>query len=195
MKSYKLLTLTFLLLAALSVTGCSGSDDAAAVKDKAAVRSETVPETRLRPAAERVDAPPIQATTMDGAPVTLDAKRDGKIHIINFWATWCPPCRAEMPELDILAGELKNRDDVAFYAVNLGDNPDTVHRFLVETGLVDLTILLNQDNSAARQYAVQSIPTTILIDADGKLAYRQIGMTTAAELKSALDALKEEDKR
>lgn len=197
MKLSVLLAIACLLAAAFVVAGCLKGDKHAA--DPAAAQknvetAEASASAELRPTADRVDAPPIKATTIDGKEMVLDARKDGKVLIVNFWATWCPPCRAEMPELDSFARDLKSRGDVAFYAVNLGDSGDAVHRFLVEEGINEMTVLLDENDSAGRQYAVQSIPTTVIIDLNGKIAYRKIGMTNAAELKAAFAALEAEKK-
>ena len=182
-----------LLVAVFVTAGCFQKDDASGANVPADT-AEASASIDLRPAADRVEAPLIAVTTLDGKKITLDAKRDKKLLIVNFWATWCPPCRAEMPELDDFAKALKGRDDVAFYAVNLGDSGDTVRKFLVEEGINEMEILLDEDDSVARLYAVQSIPTTIIIDLDGKIAYRKIGMTDAAEMHAALAAVEAEKK-
>lgn len=191
MKLSVLLAIACLIIAAFIIAGCLKGKDASNV-DAVADTAEAAASVELRRAADRVDAPPIHVTTLDDKETTLDAKQSKKRLIVNFWATWCPPCRAEMPDLDALAKELHGRDDVAFYAVNLGDSADTVHKFLVEEGINDMTVLLDKDSSVSRQYAIQSIPTTILIDLNGKIAYRKIGMTNGAEIKAALAALEAE---
>ena len=128
-------------------------------------------------------APPFTATAMDGSAVTINAAMDKKIYVINFWATWCPPCRAEMPELEDFARE--HADEVTFYAVNIQEPKDAVEKFLKEHKYT-MPILLDLKGDAAEIYHIRAVPTTYIIDQTGKIQYKKIGSTTAAELETAL---------
>ena len=108
---------------------------------------------------------------------------DGRIYVINFWATWCPPCRAEFPEMDQFAKAHKDR--VAFYALNVQESGDKVQGFLQDNGYT-LPVLLDRDGRAARLYGVRAIPTTVILDEKGHVLLRQEGMATARQLEEAL---------
>ncbi|OUO94077.1 TlpA disulfide reductase family protein [Cloacibacillus sp. An23] len=122
----------------------------------------------------------ITLTDMSGKPVSLDGFK-GKPVVLNFWATWCPPCRGEMPEFDELDKELKKSGEAVLLAVNLTDGkretPERVAEFLKETGY-GMTVLLDEKQEAASFFGVRYIPTTFILDKDGKLAGQIQGATT-----------------
>ena len=128
-------------------------------------------------------APAFKVTALDGSDVAINAAMDKKLYVINFWATWCPPCRAEMPELNDFAK--KHADEIAFYAINIQEPKDTVEKFLKDNGYT-MPVLLDLKGDAAEIYHVRAIPTTYVIDSTGKIQFKKIGSTTAAELESAL---------
>ena len=119
-------------------------------------------------------APDFSLQDMDGETYTLSSYR-GKVVMLNFWATWCPPCRREMPSLERLYGKLKSQDFVVI-AINQFEDPDLVFEF---TGRLSLEptfpILFDRDSSVAELFRVKGLPTTYLIDKDGQIRYRAIG--------------------
>ena len=165
------------LLALFLMTGCGlqaeESGKSAEAKAEQAMDAEGVDGT----------APPFKATSFDGSEVAINAAMDKKLYVINFWATWCPPCRAEMPELNEFAK--KHEGEVTFYAVNLQEPKDAVDKFLKDNGYT-MPVLLDLKGEAADTYKVRAIPTTYVIDRDGKILLKKIGGTTAAELETAL---------
>ena len=104
--------------------------------------------------------------------------------VLNFWATWCPPCRAELPELADFARS--HEGVVAFYGIDLQESPQTVEPFLEELQ-VALPVVYDRDGKAARTFAVRFIPTTIVADAQGTILFRKSGPVTAEELNSVLN--------
>lgn len=102
----------------------------------------------------------------------------GKPMVLNFWATWCGPCRAEMPMLQ--AASERYADDIRIIGVDYGEDPSVVGPFLEEVG-VTFPILLDQDLSVSNQYRIMGLPTTFFIDADGVI--RQV---YAGELNGAI---------
>ena len=108
----------------------------------------------------------IVLTDMSGRQVSLDSFK-GKTVVLNFWATWCPPCRGEMPEFDELDKEFKKRRET----------PERVAKFLKETGYT-MTVLLDEKQEAASFFGVRYIPTTFVLDKDGKLIGQIQGATT-----------------
>jgi len=104
--------------------------------------------------------------------VSLEDHR-GKVVFLNFWATWCPPCRAEMPSMEKLYDKFKNKD-FTILAVNLGENISQVKAFK-ETYKLNFPILLDADGSLGLIYGAISIPTTYLIDRNGYILGAALG--------------------
>ncbi len=119
-------------------------------------------------------APDFTLLDMDDEIYTLSSYR-GKVVMLNFWATWCPPCRREMPSLERLYSKLKDQGFVVI-AVNQFESPDLVFEF---TGRLSLEptfpILFDRDSRVAEQFGVKGLPTTYLLDKDGRIRYRAIG--------------------
>ncbi|WP_337465141.1 TlpA disulfide reductase family protein [Acidaminococcus timonensis] len=133
-------------------------------------------------ASQQAAAPGFTGKDLAGAERTIQPG-DGKVYVLNFWATWCPPCRAEFPEMDQFAKAHKDR--VAFYALNVQESGDKVQGFLQDNGYT-LPVLLDRDGRAARLYSVRAIPTTVILDEKGHVLLRQEGMATARQLEEAL---------
>lgn len=111
-------------------------------------------------------APEIQLNSNQGALVSLSDLR-GKVVIVNFWASWCPPCRAEMPALETVHQDYSERD-LVILAVNATeqDNIEAVEAFAQELNL-SFTILFDDTGNINRLYQVTALPTTYFIDANG----------------------------
>ena len=108
---------------------------------------------------------------------------DGNVYVINFWATWCPPCRSEMPEMNTFAR--KHKEKVRFYAVNLQEEGAQVQDFLKNNGYT-MPVLLDRDGKAATLYKVRVIPTTVILDEKGNILQRHEGVATAQQLEDVL---------
>ena len=120
-------------------------------------------------AAEMGPRPGFQASdfelaSLEGEPIRL-SELEGKIIILNFWATWCQPCRTEMPALERVWNQYRERD-LIILAVNLQESPQRVSAFVQEIGLT-FPILLDDDGQVFQQYQVQLYPTTYFIDRGG----------------------------
>ncbi len=99
----------------------------------------------------------------------------GKVVLLNFWATWCAPCREEMASLDALQAELGG-DDFQVVAIAAGHNPaPAIEKFLTEAKITNLPVLLDPRQGLARGMGVMGMPVTILIDRDGNEIARLIG--------------------
>ncbi len=117
------------------------------------------------------ETPDIAMQTPDGRHVTLEEFR-GKPVILNFWATWCAPCREEMPALDAVAAD----GEVAVVTLATGRNTiDGIERFFEEEGIENLPILLDPSQEAARAMSVLGLPVTVLLDAEGREVARLTG--------------------
>jgi len=133
-------------------------------------------------------APTFEAKTFDGQDFSLEALR-GKTVVLSFWASWCSPCRQELPALSQLQQE---RDDVVIYAVNVDRQRPPAEKFLRQVSF-DLPIVWDNASLAMGQYNVLSMPTMFLVDAQGTIKFRKTGFSREkglAELIEALDALR-----
>ena len=174
-------TALFAAVFALSmITGCGAKENAdagtsasaqpAAEKQGRGLTGETAPKFTLKNTA--------------GEDVAVEAK--GRPYVINFWATWCPPCQAEIP--DLAAFHAAHKDKVDFYAVNLQEEAQPVQKFMAERK-ADLPVVFDTNGDAAMLYGVRAIPTTVVVNAEGKVVYRKTGGVTKEELEDVINHL------
>jgi len=97
----------------------------------------------------------------------------GKPVIINFWTTWCPPCREELPSMNRAWHQLEH-EDIAMLAINMGEDEDTIFIFSADYP-TDFPILMDQSGEVIEQWPVKGLPTTYVVAPDGTIAYRAIG--------------------
>ena len=116
-------------------------------------------------------APLFAWATPQGQLTNLEALR-GEPVVINFWATWCVPCREEMPALDRVAA---SRPDVVFLEIDLQENPEAVTAFFARYGLTHLQPVLDPQGKTTARYGVLSLPTTFFVDRDGVIQHIKIG--------------------
>jgi len=121
---------------------------------------------------EQVEAPDVVGTDPDGNPIRLTDFR-GKVVFLNFWATWCIPCRLEMPAMERLYREFKGQGFIVL-AVNLQEGPEPVRAFVQELKLT-FPVVLDPKGTATMAYAVRGLPATYLIDQDQIIVGRAIG--------------------
>ncbi len=117
-------------------------------------------------------APVFTATTLDGTPVSLDEYR-GKVVLLNVWATWCPPCRTELPSMQRTFKALQDKGFMIL-GVNVGEKWDTVAPFLEDFSLT-YPILLDKDSSAMAEWGIMGLPTTFIVDRQGRVTHRIVG--------------------
>jgi len=115
--------------------------------------------------------PPLSLRDLDGKEHRLEDYK-GKIVVLNFWATWCDPCREEMPAMQRLQEKLAGK--LAVLAVDYGEGPPRIKDFLKKVP-VRFTVLLDRDTSAATAWKVKVLPTTLVIDPDQKVRYVAVG--------------------
>jgi peroxiredoxin len=118
-------------------------------------------------------APDFTLDALDGEQVRLSSLR-GQPVIINFWATWCPPCRAEMPELE-KAWQKYQEENLVLLGVDQAENVTVVSQFARRKMGVTFPILLDKDLTVRNAYAVRALPTTIFIDTQGRIQDVKIG--------------------
>jgi peroxiredoxin len=114
----------------------------------------------------------------------------GRPVFLNFWATWCEPCKRELPAFEQFTAE-QGEDGAAVLAVNTGEDAELVREFLQAQGVSGLRVLLDPEATAAEQYGVYQIPVTFVIDAAGFVRYPHYGEMTADDLAGYLAALEE----
>lgn len=138
--------------------------------------------------ADRVPAPDLTGITLDGAPFSL-ANESGEIVVLNVWASWCAPCRAEAPELQEVWNDVQ-ADGVQFVGLNTRDSTLAAQRFVETMGLTFPSV---QDSDGRLQLLFadslppQAIPSTLVIDRDGRVAARMLGKVSSATLRGVID--------
>jgi thiol-disulfide isomerase/thioredoxin len=135
---------------------------------------------------DAVPLPDVSLTSIEGNKVAL-AGFAGKPTVINLWATWCPPCRREMPVLE--KAQAAN-PDTNFVFVNQGERPDTIQRFIGHQGLKLHNVLVDERLQTGVALGHRALPTTLFFDADGQLAATRIGELSQATLAQRLDELR-----
>ena len=116
--------------------------------------------------------PALALRDLEGRPHRLEDYR-GKVVLINFWATWCEPCREEMPSMNRLRASLAGRP-FEVLAVNLAESEPRIRRFMEQVPL-DFPVLLDRDSSAAKAWKARLLPASFLVGPDGRIAYSQVG--------------------
>ena len=129
---------------------------------------------RMSAISKPIPAPGFVLEDMDEIKVNFEKFR-GKVVLLNFWATWCPPCRREMPSMERLYQKYKEKA-FTIVAINQMEDIDTVFSF---TGQLTLSptfvILFDKTSDTSKNYRVNGLPTTFLIDKKGRIRYRAIG--------------------
>lgn len=123
--------------------------------------------------------PELPLVTLQGREALL-SDLGGRPAVVNLWATWCPPCRREMP---VLADAQKKFPQVAFIFVNQGESQSTVREFLKQEHLQLDNVLLDFRSSASLEFGARAMPTTLFFNADGQLVDTHLGELSPATLK------------
>jgi peroxiredoxin len=116
----------------------------------------------------RGEAPDFSLTDLDGVTVQLTEQTvQNQIVLVNFWATWCAPCRLELPQFETLY-EKHREEGLQILAVNVGETEDEVREYLAEHP-VSFPVLFDPNNVVATRYRVDAFPTTVILDAQGQV--------------------------
>jgi thiol-disulfide isomerase/thioredoxin len=126
----------------------------------------------IQAAAEGIDPIDFILPLLNGTNISLSQFK-GKVVFLNFWATWCGPCRSEMPSMEAVYQKMKNRG-FEILAVNLGESKNKVSAFMNEYKL-NFQAVLDEKNVTGSYYNVQAIPTTYIIDRRGLIIARLVG--------------------
>lgn len=134
-------------------------------------------------------APDFTLETLAGETVTLSELKGKKV-ILNFWATWCPPCKAEMPHMESFYSKLTEEDQVELIAVNVTESEkigiSEVEKF-VNSYELSFPIPLDKTAEVTQKYGVFSMPTTFMIDTQGRIAQKVIGPLDEKTLNELVD--------
>ena len=176
----KILTaiLVLILSSGLLVVGCSTS----------APTPTPTPSPTPTPAPQvGKPAPDFQLPNLEGQAVSLSDLR-GKPVFLNFWATWCGPCRHEMPFIQEIFEEWSD-EGLVILAVDIGEAPSRVRDF-IQSGNFSFPVLLDTSQDVALEYNVRGIPTTFLIDKDGIIQVMKVGsFSSTAEIEKSLSKI------
>ena len=127
-------------------------------------------------------APDFEWTSLDGQTLRLSTYR-GKVVVVNFWATWCPPCREEMPTLQRVAA---SEPDVIVLEVDLMEPGDKARSFLDSLGLDRLQPVLDGDGATTRRFGVLSLPSTFFIDKTGVIRHLELTAMSEAQIRTGI---------
>jgi thiol-disulfide isomerase/thioredoxin len=132
-------------------------------------------------------APDFKMDLLSGGQAKLADHKGKDVVIIDFWATWCPPCVAELP---MVADVAKSRADkgVVFYAINEEEEPADIKPFLEEKKLTDLKVALDKDGEVSKAYLVDPLPQVVIIGKDGVVKTVLIGIKSKDDFAKAVDA-------
>src|SRR5579875_2465573 len=128
-------------------------------------------------------------TSLDGETVTLSKLR-GKVVFLNIWATWCGPCREEMPSMETLYDEFRNNQDFVMLAVSQDTKGRVVVAPYVEKNGYHFKVLLDPENKVGEAYDVSGVPETFIIDRQGRIVAHHMGAFDWSQ-KAIADALEE----
>jgi thiol-disulfide isomerase/thioredoxin len=177
-----------MIAAAALATGCAGGDIGAntPVSNGQSFVGSSYQST-VFPVGSRPAAPVVAGTTVTGSRLSLAAYR-GDVVVLNFWASWCAPCRGEAPALGALSERLK-ASGVRFVGLDIQDEPDSALAFMTDFRISYPSISDPSDDLALQFRATDppaAIPSTIIIDRAGRIAARIIGPVTYRSLKALL---------
>lgn len=133
-------------------------------------------------------APDFTLKDLDGNTVSLQDLR-GKAVYLNFWTTWCKWCKKEMPAMKRVHASFEG-EDLAIVAIDIGEDHDKVATYIAKGGY-PFQVLLDSDKSVSKDYRVTSIPVSVFVDREGRVAYRKLGTMKEDEMRSVLEALVE----
>jgi peroxiredoxin len=128
------------------------------------------------------DAPPFTLTALDGRTISLADFRGKKKVVVSFWASWCSPCRRELPVLQALYKQShKDSSNFEFVAISTDDEKGPVEEFATQEK-ISFPMLLDTSHQAEDAYEVAAIPYLLVIDTNGKVTYEQRGLSPGLEI-------------
>jgi cytochrome c biogenesis protein CcmG/thiol:disulfide interchange protein DsbE len=143
-----------------------------------------IPSALIGQPAPKTELPPLEGLTRDGKPVPglSNDTFAGKLTLVNVWASWCVPCRDEVPFLEQLSKDKR----VQLVGINYKDAADNARRFLNRFGNPFVATGVDRNGRASIDWGVYGVPETFLVDRDGRIAYKLVGPITADNLTRVL---------
>jgi thiol-disulfide isomerase/thioredoxin len=139
----------------------------------------------LRFASNAEPAPKLVIHDLAGKVTSIDDLK-GKVVLVNFWATWCPPCRAEVPEL--IALQKKLGDKLQIIGISEDDSIDDVHKYIEKMG-INYPVVMSTSEIVQAYGGVAALPTTFVVDPEGKVVQRHLGLLDAENTEAEVRAL------
>jgi len=131
-------------------------------------------------------APDFKLTSLDGKPLTL-ADFQGKVVFLNFWATWCGPCRAEVP--DLVALQERYKDHLQIIGLDVDDDDTAeIQKYVKETG-IDYPVAMTPDDLRVQYGGIPALPTTFILDTEGRVVQKHVGYTDPELYETEIRAL------
>jgi thiol-disulfide isomerase/thioredoxin len=140
----------------------------------------------IRLARDPSPAPPFLLTDLDGQPISTAAYH-GKVVLINFWATWCPPCNEEIPEMIALANKYK--DNLQIIGVSMDDDPPSTVRAFARAHNMNYPIVMGSDKLSEEYGGVDALPTTFVLDTQGRVVQKHMGLYSPEVYDGEIHAL------
>ncbi len=175
---FRIALVALLAVFALIAAACSSSDASSSPADL-----DNVPGAEATPA-DGDTAADFTVMTLDGTGFTLadHLKDDGRPVFLNFWASWCPPCRAEMPDINAAS---KSHQDVKFIGIAVNDDPKDSVDFATSID-IGYTIGFDEKGDVAYEYDIVGLPASYIISSDGVIVDRAFGAVTEADIDAML---------
>ena len=161
------------LVAGLCLTGCS--------------KEEPKPKAAVKPNSERKQAPEFSLKDADGRTVSL-ADYKGKVVLLNFWATWCGPCKIEIPWFIEFEQKYKDRG-FAVLGVAMDEEGFEVVKPYLEQAKVNYRVVMGNDSVATLYGGVDSLPTSFVLDQDGRIAATHVGLVSKSDYENDISQL------
>ena len=179
------------LVGALLLTGCATGAGAVDVNNGGEFRFvQGTPAGEVIPSGERAAAPEFSGTLLDGGDFD-STELDGGIAVVNFWGSWCAPCRVESPQFQEVHAEVRDRG-VQFLGVNVKEPDEQFGQAFVDTQGIEFPSLYDPAGEVAlafRDYPANAIPSTIVLDREGRVAAVYTGEVAQDDLRAVLDRL------
>ncbi|MGY1641169.1 TlpA family protein disulfide reductase [Geodermatophilus sp. SYSU D00703] len=182
------------LAGALLLAGCSTGANAVDVNNGGEFRFVAgTPAGEVIPEAERAAAPEFSGTLLGGGEFA-STELAGDIAVLNFWGSWCPPCRVETPQFQEVYADVRDRG-ISFLGLNVKETSEQFAQAFVDSEGIEFPSLYDPRGEVAlafRDYPANAIPSTIVLDRDGRVAAVYTGGVSQDDLRAVLDRLAEE---
>lgn len=169
--------LTILIFLSLFLTSCAKNNE----KNLANVQeTQTEKKVEEKPKLMALD---FSLKMTDNKDFRLLENKDKSV-FVNYWATWCPPCVREFPDLEEMY--LNYKDKMIFIAVNSAESKATIEAFMNKNKFT-IPVAMDSDNRVGMMYGIQSIPTSFIVNTEGEIVFAQMGMMTKNQMKQAIE--------